>query len=44
MPKIKEAVQKVGLKWSDFKMTDNTCKPHPPPTSVVAEVLCTKAH
>ncbi len=44
MPKIKEAVQKVDLKWSDFKMTDNTCKPHPPPTSVVAEVLCTKAH
>ena len=22
-------MQSVGLKWEDFTLTDNTCKPHP---------------
>ena len=30
VPEIKEHLQSVGLKWEDFKVTDNSCKPHPP--------------
>merc|ERR1712086_906844 len=26
IPDMREAVQKVGLKWDDFVLTDNTCK------------------
>jgi violaxanthin de-epoxidase len=29
IPQFKAAVEKVGLNWSDFKVTDNTCKGHP---------------
>ena len=35
---ISEAVKKAGLKWSDFKQTDNTCGPHPPQESLAQEV------
>ena len=27
VPEVREAVEKVGLKWEDFVLTDNTCKP-----------------
>jgi len=27
VPDMKAAVAKVGLKWEDFELTDNTCKP-----------------
>jgi len=30
IPEISEKLKTVGLKWEDFKVTDNTCKPHPP--------------
>ena len=30
VPEIKDHLQSVGLKWEDFKVTDNSCKPHPP--------------
>jgi violaxanthin de-epoxidase len=26
VPEVREAVEKVGLKWEDFVLTDNTCK------------------
>merc|ERR1712166_1372093 len=26
IPEMREAVEKVGLKWDDFVLTDNTCK------------------
>ncbi|KAK9815828.1 hypothetical protein WJX72_010371 [[Myrmecia] bisecta] len=38
IPEFKEAVEKAGLKWEDFKTTDNTCKPHPPPKNIVEVV------
>ena len=27
MPEVRAAVEKVGLRWEDFTLTDNTCKP-----------------
>ena len=33
IPELSAAVEGAGLKWSDFKATDNTCGPHPPPES-----------
>ena len=27
IPEVREAVEKVGLKWEDFVLTDNSCKP-----------------
>ena len=27
VPEVSEAVAKVGLKWEDFELTDNSCKP-----------------
>ena len=38
IPEISEALSKAGLKWSDFKVTDNTCGPHPPQESLAQEV------
>lgn len=38
IPEISEAVKKAGLTWSDFKLTDNTCGPHPPQESLAQEV------
>ncbi len=38
IPEISEALTKAGLKWSDFKVTDNTCGPHPPQESLAQEV------
>lgn len=38
IPEISAAVEKAGLKWSQFKQTDNSCKPHPPQESLVEEV------
>jgi hypothetical protein len=35
VPELTAAVEKVGLKWGDFIITDNSCKPHPPPKSLV---------
>ncbi|KAK9810810.1 hypothetical protein WJX73_009081 [Symbiochloris irregularis] len=33
IPELKEAAESIGLNWADFKITDNSCKPHPPATS-----------
>jgi violaxanthin de-epoxidase len=30
VPELEKAAEAAGLKWSDFKLTDNTCGPHPP--------------
>ena len=38
VPAVSKAVEKVGLKWKDFKVTDNSCKPHP--TGIVDKVPC----
>jgi len=38
IPEISEALKKAGLKWEDFKVTDNTCGPHPPQESLAEEV------
>ncbi|KAF8070966.1 VDE1 [Scenedesmus sp. PABB004] len=38
VPELTAAVEQVGLKWSDFKLTDNTCKPHPPPKSLIETI------
>jgi violaxanthin de-epoxidase len=35
VPELSAAVEKVGLKWSDFTITDNSCKPHPPQKSII---------
>lgn len=37
IPEISAAVEKAGLKWSQFKVTDNSCPPHPPQESLVQE-------
>ncbi|WIA11647.1 hypothetical protein OEZ85_011750 [Tetradesmus obliquus] len=38
IPELTAAVEKVGFKWSDFTVTDNSCKPHPPAKSLVQEI------
>lgn len=38
VPEVSAAVEQVGLKWADFKITDNTCGPHPAPKSLVQQV------
>lgn len=38
IPEITAAVEKVGLKWDQFKVTDNSCPPHPPQESLVDKV------
>lgn len=38
IPELREAAEKVGLKWDEFIITDNTCPPHPPPKSLVEEL------
>lgn len=38
IPEISAAVEKAGLTWSQFKLTDNSCKPHPPQESLLEEV------
>eukprot|EP00775_Hariotina_reticulata_P013067 gene13067-13194_t len=38
VPELTAAVEKVGLKWSDFTITDNSCKPHPPQKSLIQEI------
>ncbi|KAL3160389.1 hypothetical protein ABBQ32_010714 [Trebouxia sp. C0010 RCD-2024] len=35
VPEIKEALAKIGQKWEDWKVTDNSCKPHPPATNLL---------
>lgn len=35
IPELSAAVEGAGLKWSDFKVTDNSCQPHPPARSLV---------
>lgn len=44
IPELKEAAESIGLNWADFKITDNTCKPHPPaaskPTKVPELLIC----
>lgn len=29
IPELEKAAEAAGLKWSDFKLTDNSCPPHP---------------
>lgn len=38
VPEISAAAERAGLKWSEFKLTDNTCKPHPPAKSLIQEL------
>ena len=38
LPQFKESVKKAGLKWEDFKVTDNSCSPHPEPKGLLAKV------
>ena len=38
LPQFKESVKKAGLKWEDFKVTDNSCGPHPEPKGLLAKV------
>ena len=38
LPLFKESVKKAGLKWEDFKVTDNLCGPHPEPKGLLAKV------
>lgn len=35
VPEIKQALGKIGQNWDDWKITDNTCKPHPPVTGLI---------
>jgi len=35
IPELQEAAAKVGLEWSRFTATDNTCGPHPPAQSLL---------
>ena len=39
VPEISAALTKAGLKWEDFKVTDNSCGPHPPQESLAQEVI-----
>ena len=38
IPEISDALKKAGLKWEDFKVTDNSCGPHPPQETLAQEV------
>lgn len=29
IPEVTEALKKVGLKWEDYKLVNNSCPPHP---------------
>lgn len=40
IPELQAACDRAGLKWTDFQMTDNTCKPHPPAKSILEKVCC----
>jgi hypothetical protein len=35
VPDLKAAAESAGLKWEDFKATDNSCGPHPPKASLL---------
>jgi hypothetical protein len=43
IPELEAACDRAGLKWTDFQMTDNTCKPHPPAKSILEKVRCLAA-
>lgn len=38
VPEIKEALGKIGQKWENWRVTDNSCKPHPPATNFLQSV------
>eukprot|EP00877_Chromochloris_zofingiensis_P001790 jgi/Chrzof1/11611/Cz06g02070.t1 len=38
IPELSKAAESAGLKWADFKLTDNSCKPHPPKKDLVKAV------
>ena len=39
IPELKVAAEAAGLDWSQIKMTDNSCKDHPPqPKGLIEEV------
>eukprot|EP00884_Botryococcus_braunii_P012424 jgi/Botrbrau1/21182/Bobra.0061s0073.1 len=38
VPEVSAAVERAGMKWSDFVVTDNTCGPHPPPVPLIQKV------
>lgn len=40
IPELKLAAESVGLDWDKFVVTNNSCGPHPPQKSLVAEVCC----
>ena len=39
IPELEAAANKAGLKWTDFQMTDNSCKPHPPAKTILEKVV-----
>lgn len=38
IPEIEAKLKPLNIKWSDFKITDNSCKPHPPPVNPLVAV------
>ena len=38
VPELAAAAERAGLRWADFRLTDNSCPPHPPPRSLVAQL------
>ena len=38
IPEIEEKLKPLNIKWSDFKVTNNTCGPHPPAKSAFQRV------
>lgn len=38
VPELREAAASIGLRWSDFTITNNTCGPQPPQKPLLKEV------
>ena len=46
IPEIEEKLKPLNIKWSDFKVTDNSCQPHPLPSNplvAVSKTCCLRA-
>ena len=44
IPEIKERLKPLGIKWEDFKLTNNSCGPHPPPVNPLERVRPARLH